>query len=55
MNQEVTNEQVWQAADELKAKGEEVNNATVRMHLGGIGHFEVIHQAMEQWRAKRGL
>ncbi|WP_425497220.1 DNA-binding protein [Luteimonas flava] len=51
MDGEVTYDEVWAAANSLKSEGAQVNTATVRHRLGDIGHFEVIHQALELWRA----
>jgi len=50
MDEEVTYEHVWAAADSLEAEGAQVNTATVRHRLGDVGHFEVIHLALELWR-----
>lgn len=50
MEADVTYEQVWEAADALQAKGQEVSNAVVRHWLGDIGSFATIGEAMEMWR-----
>lgn len=48
----LTNEQIFQAADDLAAAGQDPTLAAVRKALGG-GSFTTISEAMKEWKASR--
>lgn len=48
----ITNEQVFQTADELAANGQDPTLAAIRRTLGG-GSFTTISEAMKEWRKRR--
>ena len=48
----ITREQIWSAADELDAAGQNPTLAAVRKAVGG-GSFTTIQDAMTEWKARR--
>lgn len=48
----ITKEQIFQAADELDAAGQNPTLANVRKQVGG-GSFTTISEAMNEWRARK--
>ena len=48
----ITRDQIWAAADELDAVGQNPTLAAVRKAVGG-GSFTTISEAMAQWRDRR--
>lgn len=49
----INKEQIFAAADELDAEGQNPTLANVRKKLGGTGSFTTISDAMQEWRAKK--
>ena len=48
----ITREQIWAAADEIDAAGQNPTLAAVRKAVGG-GSFTTIQDAMTEWKAKK--
>jgi len=48
----ITREQIWAAADELDAAGQNPTLSAVRKAVGG-GSFTTIQEAMTEWKARR--
>lgn len=48
----ITKEQIWAAADELDASGQNPTLASVRKIVGG-GSFTTISEAMNEWRSRK--
>lgn len=48
----ITREQIWSAADEIDAAGQNPTLAAVRKAVGG-GSFTTIQDAMTEWKARR--
>jgi len=48
----ITREQIWAAADELDAAGQNPTLSAVRKAVGG-GSFTTIQEAMAEWKARR--
>ena len=48
----ITREQIWNAADEIDAAGQNPTLAAVRKAVGG-GSFTTIQDAMTEWKARR--
>jgi hypothetical protein len=47
----ITREQVFEAANKLKAEGKQITMQRVRDALGETGSFTTISRLLEEWRA----